>query len=269
MIRTPSKHLMIGALALAMLSPGISYAAKSKPVAMVNGKPISEATFDMYVKMRNAQHPNQHVSRDQIIQELVNSELIYQDAIKHGLQKDPDVELQIKLQRKNVLINAALRRELDQHPLSDAELKKEYDARVAHANVEEYKARHILTKTEAEAKGVIKKLNKGAKFADLAKKYSTDEGSAKNGGELGWFTARQMVPAFSDAVAKLKKGTYTKAPVKSQFGWHVIELENKRRMKPPAFEDVKGQIANILRNKQLKEYVDALRKTAKVDIEKQ
>ncbi|HKK06313.1 MAG TPA: peptidylprolyl isomerase [Gammaproteobacteria bacterium] len=266
MSRRLFKSMMTGAVALAMLGSGAAYAANGKAVAIVNGKPISQETFDLYVKMRNSQHPDQHASREQIINELVNSELIYQQALKEKLDKKPQIKEEIKLQRKNLLINAALRHHLEQHPISDKELKKEYDERIAHANVEQYKARHILTKTEDKAKEVIQKLKGGAKFADLAKKYSTDEGSAKNGGELGWFTSGQMVPPFSDAVAQLKKGEYTKEPIKTQFGWHVIELEDKRKMQPPAFDDVKGQIANVMRNKQLKDYVQSLREKAKIDI---
>ena len=261
--------LMAGALALALLGSTTAYAANSKPVAVVNGQPISQETFNLYVKMRNSQHPDQHASREQVINELVNSQLIYQQALKEKLDKKPQIREEIKLQRKNLLINAALRHHLEKHPISEKELKQEYQDKIAHANVEQYKARHILTKTKAKAEEVIKELNAGSKFADLAKKYSTDEGSAKNGGELGWFTSGQMVPAFSQAVEGLKKGAYTKEPVKSQFGWHVIELEDKRKMQPPKFDDVKGQIANAMRNRQLKEYVQSLRKKANVKIEKQ
>jgi len=269
MSRSFFKPLMFGAVALTLLGSSAAYAAGSKPVAVVNGHPISQEAFNLYVKMRNSQHPKQHASREQVINELINSELIYQQALKEKLDKKPEIKEEIKLQRKNLLINAALRHHLEQNPISEKAIKQEYQDKVANANVEQYKARHILTKTKAKAEEVIKELNAGSKFADLAKKFSTDEGSAKNGGELGWFTSNQMVPAFSKAVEGLKKGSYTKKPVQSQFGWHVIELQDKRKMKAPDFEDVKGQIANVMRNKQLKEYVQSLREKAKIKVEKQ
>lgn len=260
-------RLLTGACIL--LASASLYAAddSNKVVATVNGKPITQRTVDEYVKMRNSRQPNAPASQEQVVNELVNSELLYQQALKEKLEKKPDIRHAIELQRKNVLITAALREYLEKHPISEAELKKEYDKRVAASNVEEYKARHILTKTEAEAKDIIAQLNKGADFAKLAKEKSIGP-SAKQGGDLGWFTVDRMVPEFSAAVAKLKKGEYTKEPVKTQFGWHVIQLEDERKMEPPSFDQVKGQLANMLRNQQVHTYINELRNKAKIDIKK-
>lgn len=267
MSKRKTRNFFLGALAVGALTLGTWQlaSADAKVVATVNGKPISQDLFDAYVKLRNAQQPKHPMDRNAVINELVNRELIYQDALKEKLDKNPEIKRQIELQRQELLIGAALREALSKKPISDAELKKEYDERVAKADVEEYKASHILTKTEAEAKEVIAELDKGANFAELAKKKSTGP-SAKNGGDLGWFSPNQMVPEFSAAVAKLQKGSYTKEPVKTQFGWHVILLEDKRKMQPPAFDDVKEQLTNMLRNQQLRAYVEELRSKAKIDI---
>ncbi len=158
-----------------------------------------------------------------------------------------------------------LQKQAKKNPVSDKELRKEYDSKVAGANLKEYKARHILLKSEADAKSVIAELDSGANFAELAKSKSTGP-TAKNGGDLGWFKPNQMVPPFAQAVSEMKKGSYTKKPVKTQFGWHVIKLEDERKLTPPKFEEVKEQIRSIKTNQKIQQYVIELRKKAKVDI---
>lgn len=260
-------RLLTGACIL--LASASLYAADNtnKVVATVNGTPITQRTVNEYVQLREARRPNVRISHNQVVDELVNSELLYQQALKEKLENRADVRHELVLQRKNVLITAALRAYLRKSPISNAALKKEYDKRVASSSVKEYKARHILTKTKAEAEAVIAQLNKGANFAKLAKEKSIGP-SAKQGGDLGWFTVDRMVPAFSAAVAKLKKGEYTKKPVKTRFGWHVIQLENERTMKPPKFAQVKAQLANLLRNQRIHSYIGQLRKHAKIVIKK-
>ena len=134
-------------------------------------------------------------------------------------------------------------------------------------SLKEYKARHILTTTETEAQAVIAQLNKGANFATLAKEKSIDTSSAQNGGELGWFSPDQMVKPFADAVEKLKKGSYTQTPVHTQYGWHVILLQDVRAVQPPPFDEVKDQVRGIMQNRIIGEYIDGLRKKAKIQIE--
>ncbi len=244
-----------------------AYAAKS--VATVNGKTISKKTFEAYVLHKQKQDPkfDSKKGREILIQELVNRELMFQDALKKKLDKDKDVLFQLKQHRIDLLIKHAIRKTMLSTPITDTELKLEYDRRVKSANVKEFKARHILLKKEAKAKSIIKELKNGKDFIKLAKAYSTGP-TGKNGGDLGWFNARQMVPEFSKAVAKMKKGSYTKTPVKTKFGWHVIKLEDIRKMEPPKFKDIKKQVRIIMQNKKLQEYIAKLRKKSKIKINK-
>ena len=152
------------------------------------------------------------------------------------------------------------------NPVTDAEIKTEYDAKVAGENGTEYKARHILVKTEDEAKKIIAELDKGGDFAKIANKVSLDGKDTQNGGDLGWFVASQMVAPFSDAVIKLDKGQYTKTPVQTQFGWHVILREDSRAQTPPSLDSVKEQLLPYLQRKKVQDFVEGLRKSAKVEI---
>ena len=238
-------------------------------VATVNGKPIPKKTFEAYVKHKQAQDPKYDAvkNKETLIQELVNRELMFQDALRSKLDKDKDVLFQLEQHRIDLLIKHAIRKSMLAQPITDTELKVEYDKRVKSANVQEYKARHILLKGKDKAQSVIKELDNGKDFIKLAKAYSTGP-TGKNGGDLGWFNSRQMVPAFSKAVADMKKGTYTKAPVKTKFGWHVIKLEDTRKMDPPKFKDIKKQVRAIMQNKKLQEYIVKLRKKAKIKVNK-
>jgi len=238
-------------------------------VATVNGKSIDKKTFDAYVEHKKKQDPKYDASknREALIQELVNRELMFQDALKQKLDKDKDILFQLKQHRIDLLIKHAIRKTMLATPITDTELKVEYDRRVKAANVKEYKARHILLKDEGKAKSVIKELGNGKEFIKLAKAHSTGP-TGKNGGDLGWFNARQMVPEFSKAVAGMKKGTYSQKPVKTKFGWHVIKLEDTRKMDPPKFKDIKPQVRAIMQNKKLQEYLLKLRKSAKIKVNK-
>ncbi|MCW9023147.1 MAG: peptidylprolyl isomerase [Gammaproteobacteria bacterium] len=243
--------------------------AADKPVAVVNGKPISQKIYDHYLAQATKQRKDKKgagdIPREAIINELVNRELLYQNAIKDEIEKIPEVAFQIEQLRINTLIQGMLTKVATSKPITDADLKKEYDARIGQANLSEYKAGHILLKTEEEAKTVIAELDSGSKFAELAKKKSTGP-SGKDGGDLGWFNAGQMVPPFSQAVAQMKKGSYSKTPVKTQFGWHVIKLEDTRKPEPPRFDDVKKQLQIVVQNQRLQEYIENMRKSAKIEI---
>ncbi len=244
-----------------------AYAAKA--VATVNGKAISQKTFEAYVEHKQKQDPkfDAKKSRELLIQELVNRELMYQDALKRKLDKDKDVIFQLKQHRIDLLIKHAIRKTMQATPITDTELKLEYDRRVKSANVKEFKARHILLKSKDKAISVIKELDNGKNFIKLAKAYSTGP-TGKNGGDLGWFNARQMVPEFSKAVASMEKGSYTKTPVQTKFGWHVIKLEDIRQMDPPKFSEIKNQVRIIMQNKKLQEYIGKLREQSKIIINK-
>lgn len=244
-------------------------AAKSGVLALVNGQPITQQMFDAFARERQNQQPgaNPQQERAAIVDTLINLQLLAQEATKQGVEKNTDVVAELKNDRMSLLARALIQQQLKNHPLTDQDLKKEYDARVKKMSLKEYKARHILTATETEAQAVIAQLNKGANFSTLAKEKSTDTSSAQNGGELGWFSPDQMVKPFSEAVEKLKKGTYTQTPVHTQYGWHVIQLEDVRAMQPPPFDEVKDQVRSIMQNRIIGEYIDGLRKKAKIQIE--
>lgn len=261
--------LLSFALSISVSLVSFNAYSADKTVATVNGKPIYQKTFDAYSVHKQKQNPKYDVkkNRDVLIQELVNRELMYQDALNKKLGKDKEVLFQLEQHRVDLLIKHAIRKTMLATPITDTELKLEYDRRVKAANVLEFKARHILVKKEDKAKSVIEELNNGKEFIKLAKAYSTGP-TGKNGGDLGWFNARQMVPEFSKTVASMKKGTYTKQPVKTKFGWHVIKLEDTRKMDPPKFSDIKKQVRAIMQNKKLQEYILKLRKESKIKINK-
>ncbi len=254
--------------AFAISSVATAADGDAKVIATVNGKDITEWTLKRYASQRGlTPEATKSKQREALIQELINRELIYLDAVSIGVDRTPAIKKEIEHQRVNIIASSMLNRSSDRFAVSDADLKKEYDKRKGELGGKELKARHILLKTEAEAKAVIDELNKGGDFATLAGKKSTGPSSTK-GGDLGWFSSDQMVKPFSDAAAKLKKGSYTKTPVKTQFGWHVIKLEDTRAVNPPKFTDIKEQIRVGLQNKIISKYIGGLRKTAKITLNK-
>ncbi len=243
-------------------------AAAEKPaVATVNNKTISAAEFALFVQTQTGKKPEDLPveQRKQALEVLVGVEAAAQEAEKQGLASDPDTKARLDFDRTQLLFQTLAQKFLKDKTPTDAELKAEYDAKIAEMPKTEYKARHILVKTEAEAKDVLAKLAKGAKFEDLAKAVSVD-GSKTQGGELGWFGPGQMVKPFSEAVAKLNKGETTKEPVQSEFGFHVIQLEDTRAVTPPPFDQVKDRLAPMIQQKKVKDYIDSLRKAAKIEI---
>jgi peptidyl-prolyl cis-trans isomerase C len=214
----------------------------------VTGKPAAEATKEQ---------------RDSLVEQLVNMTLAAQAAEKDGLAKDAEVQSRIELLRMQILAEAASDKYTKSHPVSDDEVKKEYDDQVAKMP-KEFKARHILVEKKETADSIIRELEAGGDFAAIAKKESKDPGSAANGGDLGWFNGQSMVKPFSDALGTLEKGATTKAPVQTQYGWHVIQLEDTRAPEAPAFDDVKEQVKMLAQRKKLQTYLDELRKTAAI-----
>ena len=248
---------------------GVAENEQEVVLATVNGAPITQEMFDAYSSKRNAQTHGQGgatpATSETVLNELINVELVMQDAEKKGIETRPEIQKQMEWQRRSLLVTAGMRDYLDAHPISDEELKKAYDTEIAKLDKTEYKARHILLETEAEAKDVIAQLDKGGDFAELAKEKSKGP-TGKQGGDLGWFSPSRMVKPFSDAVAALDKGDYTKEPVQTQFGWHVILLEDKRELTPPAFDQVKDQLQPGLQKQRVDQYLEELRKSAKIDI---
>lgn len=259
--------LMLAVAMLAACGGNQSTPDTSTVLATVNGVPITNDMFRAYVRsLAGGQEPELDAQKHALVlNRLIDMEVLAQQAEKSGLAKDPKVAADLKIQKTGLMANQLVQQYLAQHPITDDQIKAEYEQRTNAMPGTEYRARHILVANEQQAKDIINQLNHGANFATLAKKYSTD-GSKSQGGELGWFSPDQMVPAFSQAVEQLKKGEYTKQPVKSQFGWHVIQLEDTRSMPPPSLASVQEQLKNTLEGKQVEAYVDQLRKGAKVDM---
>ena len=234
-------------------------------VATVNGQAISQATYNAFVAEQKAQGtPDSPQLQNAVKEELIRRELLVQEAKKKGLDKKSDVQGQIELARQAVLIRAYLSDYVRANPISDETLKKDYEAIKANLGSTEYKTKHILVANEDEAKAIIAKLEKGEKFSELAKQ-SKDPGSKDNGGELGWSSPSTYVKPFSDALTKLKKGEYTKTPVKTDFGYHVIMLEDTRPLTPPAFDQVKPQLQQRAQQQQVEQLVKKLRDSAKIN----
>jgi peptidyl-prolyl cis-trans isomerase C len=239
---------------------------KADAVAVVNGQYIAKSTLADLEKEIAVRGQGQTFPKEKLIEELVQRQLLIQDALQKKLDQSTEVLTQLESARNTLLTQADLQNYLKTNPVTDADLKAEYDSKVGGANATEYKASHILVKTEDEAKKLIAELDKGGKFADLANKNSLDAKESQNGGDLGWFAAGQMVEPFSEAVAKLEKGKYSKTPVKTQFGYHIILREDSRAQTPPPFDAVKEQLKPILERKKVQTMVENLRKQAKVEI---
>ncbi len=253
------KRVVMLVAALAVAGPVFAQNA-----AVVNGKPIPSARVDQFVKLLARQgQPDSPQLREQIREELINREVFLQEAEKRGVSKKPEVQSELELTRQSVLIRQLFNDYLEKNPVSDAQIQAEYDTIKKAQGEKEYRARHILVDDEATAKGLIAKLKGGAKFEDLAKQ-SKDTGSAANGGDLDWSTPSNYVGPFADALTKLQKGQLTEAPVQTQFGWHVIQLDDVRDVQFPALDEVKPQIEEQLRQNKLREWQEQLRKSAKV-----
>lgn len=252
-------------LAACNKAPAPTAAAPAEPVATVNGKPISKSEFELYVANMSRQ-AGREIPEDQkgpLLDQFIGMHLAAKEAEKAGIEKDRKVGDQLALARLNVLVDAGLQKYLEAHPVQDAELKPEYDQQVSQLP-REYHARHILVDNQAAAEQVTKELQSGADFAKLAAKKSKDS-SSKSGGDLGWFTLDTMVKPFADAVAAMQPGQLREQPVQSQFGWHVIKLEESRATNAPPFDEVKDRVKMIVQRKKLQAHLEELRKGAQVD----
>lgn len=234
--------------------------AQSSNQATATTPEVEAKIVDLYIqnRVRGAQAEITDQQREQLRKEVADLYLLAEEAEAKGLDQDPEVAAQIKLQRLSVLASALATNYLKENPPTEAELRAEYNAQVAGFQPEQYKARHILVESEDAAKGVIAELDEGADFAELAKEKSTGP-SGPNGGDLGWFPPDSMVKPFSDAVVALENGAYTAAPVQTQFGWHVILREDSRETQPPSFEEVRDRLRPTVEQKKLQAYLDGLR----------
>jgi peptidyl-prolyl cis-trans isomerase C len=262
-----NRKLFAAALvALSASTAPLAFGADSSPtIATVNGKAIPKARADALLAGQFAQGKEDTEDlRKAVKEELVRREILVQAAEKSGIDKKPDIQGQMTMARQGVLIGAYLNDYVKAHPVTDALLKTEYESIRQALGDKEYKARHILVEKEDEAKAIIAGLKKGDKFEDLAKQ-SKDPGSKERGGDLGWANQAAYVKPFSEALTKLEKGKYTETPVKSDFGWHVIMLDDTRDMKAPPLEEVKPQLMQRLQQQMIEKHVLELRSKAKVD----
>ncbi|MBK8761836.1 MAG: peptidylprolyl isomerase [Sulfuritalea sp.] len=266
MNRTFHHALIIGLAATFAATPAFAQKkADANTFATVNGKAIPKVRADALIAGQAAQgQPDSPELRKAVTEELVRREVLTQEALKKGFDKKPEVQGQIDLARQGVLIGAYLNDYVKTHPVTDEQIKKEYAEITAKLGSKEYKARHVLVETEEAAKAIIEKLKKGEKIDDLAKN-SKDPGSKDRGGDLGWANPASFVPPFSAAMTKLEKGKFTEAPVKSDFGWHVILLEDTRELKLPGIDEAKGQIGQQLTQRLVQKHIDELRAKAKVE----
>jgi len=235
-------------------------------VAIVNGKPVPMSRVDALAQqLARSGRPVAPEMMGQIKEEVIARELFMQEAQRLGLDATEDFKTQMELTRQAILIRELFATFQKNNPVTDADIKGEYDKFVADNSGKEYRARHILVEKEEQAKSIIASLKKGGKFEDIAKKQSKDPGSGANGGDLDWAAASSYVKEFSEAMVKLAKGKVTETPVKSQFGWHVIRLDDVRDAQLPKLEDLKTQISQQLQQQKLLKFQEDLRAKAKIE----
>ena len=258
------KQLLLAVAAAALL--GAIPAAFAQNAAIVNGKPVPKARMDVLAQqLAAAGRPVTPEMQGQLREEVVAREIFMQEAQKQGLDGTDDYKNQLELARQAILIRQLFENYRKANAVSDADVQAEYDKFVAANGGKEYKARHILVEKEEQAQKILADLKKGQKFEDIAKKQSKDPGSGANGGDLDWAAPASFVPEFSEAMIKLKKGETTSAPVKSQFGYHVIRVYDIRQAQLPKVEEVKPQIVQQLQQQRLQKYQEELRAKAKVE----
>lgn len=254
------KQLLSAALVALLAAPALA-----QNLAVVNGKPVPSSRVNALKQQVEASgRPVTPEVMAQIKEELIAREVFMQEARKRGLDASDEFKTQIELARQTILIRQLFADFQKKNPVTDTEIKAEYDKFAAANGGKEYRARHILVEKEDEAKALIADIKKGAKFEDLAKKASKDPGSGANGGDLDWAAAGSYVPEFSDAMVKLSKGQMSDAPVKSQFGFHIIRVDDVRDAQLPKLEEVKPQIAQQLQQQKLSGFQEGLRAKAKI-----
>ncbi|PIF25690.1 peptidyl-prolyl cis-trans isomerase C [Acidovorax sp. 56] len=259
------KQLLSGLVAAAVLGT-MALPVSAQNIAIVNGKAVPKERAEVLrQQVERSGRPVTPEVEGQIKEEVVAREIFLQEAQKRGLDGSGDFKAQMELARQTILIRELFADYQKTNPVTDAEIQAEYDKFVAANSGKEYKASHILVEKEADAKAIIAALKKGAKFEDLAKKQSKDPGSAAKGGDLDWANPSSYVNEFTEALLKLEKGKTTDAPVKSQFGWHVIRLVDVRQAELPKLEEVKPQVAQQLQQQKLVKFQEDLRAKAKVE----
>ena len=267
----PHFRLSIAAiLALTALLSGCHPAPtidKSRVLATVNGERITEQDYRDYLRARDLQEPplpRNAQSKQIILNELINRVVLAQAALKAGLNRIPAVHVALKEDRENILARAMLKHYLTTHHISPEELRTLYHEEVSKGPHEEYEARHILVATKARAEAILRELHHGAKFSALARRNSLDVPSGDKGGELGWFSASDVLPSFYQALTHMRIGEISPTPIKTRFGWHIIQLQAKRPYTPPPFSAVEQQLYRSAEQKRVDDMMATMRAKAHI-----
>lgn len=234
-----------------------------EPVAVINGHPITGADLRAHAGM---DEDSDRVESDELLEERISLELLRQEAIRRGLDRDAETRRILRLVETNLLASLLLERLTRELEISREDIRAEYERQIEAMRGTEYRARHILVEKEGNARNLLARLDEGADFAELAEAHSLDPGSGARGGELDWFVPQQMVPAFSEAAAALQPGETTDQPVRSQFGWHIIRLEETHAARVPELKAVRAELVEILENRAIQEYLEDLRTQARIEI---
>jgi peptidyl-prolyl cis-trans isomerase C len=259
------KKQLLSSLVTAALLGSMALSASAQNLAVVNGKPVPKERAEVLKQqLERSGRPVPAEMEDQIKEEVIAREIFMQEANRRGLAASPEYRQQMELARETILIRELFTDFQKKNPVTDADIKAEYDKFASANDAKEFHASHILVESEDRAKAIIAEIKAGKKFEDIAKKESKDPGSGAQGGDLGWANASTYVPEFNEAMLKLDKGQMTDEPVKSQFGWHVIRVLETRQAQLPALEEVKPQIAQQLEQQKLMKFQDDLRAKAKI-----
>ena len=259
------KKLLTGLVAAALMGT-VALPVLAQNLAIVNGKPVPKERADaLRQQVERSGRPVTPDMEGQIKEEVIAREIFMQEAQKRGLDASADFKAQMELARQSIMIRELFLDEQKKNAVTDADIQAEYDKFVAANSGKEYKASHILVEKEEEAKAILAALKKGGKFEEIAKKQSKDPGSGAKGGDLDWANPGSYVPEFTAALVKLEKGKMTQTPVKSQFGWHIIRLDDVRDAQLPKLEEVKPQIAQQLQQQRQAKFQEEMRAKAKVE----
>ncbi len=255
------KHLLTAvALATTLALP-----AMAQNVAIINGKPVPSSRIDALAKqLERSGRPVDASVREQLKEEVILREIFVQEAEKRGIKTQPEYRAQVELATQTILIRELFNDFQRRNPVTDAEIKAEYNKFTAANGGQEFRSRHILVESEADAKAIIAQIKGGASFEQLARTRSLDSGSGQAGGDLDWAGANVFVPEFSEAMIKLGKGQMTDAPVKSQFGWHIIRVDDIRQAALPSVDELRPQIEQTLQQQKLMDFQENLRAKARI-----
>lgn len=263
-------HISLKSISALLLSASllpVSYAVDNdEEIARINGDPIMKSELITYARLKNPQaNLSDRQIQQQLLQAYVGRELLYQEAMKQKLEQLERVQLTLENQRREVLSQALAAKIMSENPVTEAQAREVYQRQASTENSAEYRTSHILTRTEQDAKKAVERLDKGESFEQVARSLSTDA-SASQGGQIGWVNPGQMPDSFAAALRSIKVGGYSKSPVQTRFGWHVIKVDASRPASVPPFEQVRDQLMQRLAEQRVSEYIAELEKKAKIEV---